>query len=275
MCLGNWAHFLFKQFYKLEINFKTMKALSKSPLRNIKWLKAGSKKALTILSGINRPIISSHVNPIAASISKIGIVRPIIVAELSFITGRLTKYIIDGQHLFTACLRNNIDIPYVVIPIKNPRELIEILAMLNASSKNWAMQDYVTAWASLIEDYVKLNEHQDTYDFEYSILADILSGGMAGSGGSVSKKIKRGEFRIIEEEENVEIVKQLTDILKIVPRMSRFENRYLCSEYVKFRRSTSAYNHQSFLKKVEKNKNKFVLVTQESGRLFEMFKKLK
>jgi len=250
-----------------------MKALlSKSPLRNIKWLKAGSKKALSILSGINRPIVSSHVNPIAESISKIDILRPVIVAELSFITGRMTKYIIDGQHMFTACLRNNVDIPYVLIPIKDPKELIEVLALLNASSKNWSIQDYVTAWASLIEDYIKLNEYQSTYDFEFSILADILSGGMAGSGGSTSRKIKRGEFRIIDEKQNVEIVKQLTDLLKIVNRMSRFENRYLCSEYVKFRRSISSYDHDLFIKKIKRNKTRFALATQESGRLFEMFK---
>lgn len=251
-----------------------MKAV-KLPLKNMKWLKADSKQGFNILAGINRPIKPNHVTKLAESLNKMGLVKPVTIAVLDFITGKKEKYLIDGQHTYNGCIRNSMDIAYVEITIKDKQDLVEHIALLNASSKSWTMEDYVLAWSSINPDYIKLNQYFETYDFEISVLADILSGGMAGSGGTVTRRLKRGEFRIVDEKQNLEIIKNLTDLLKIVPRMNRFENRYLCSEYVKFRRSTKDYNHDLFIKKVQKNKIKFQLATQEAGKLTEMFKSLK
>ena len=239
----------------------------------INWLAKGSKTAFSYLAGINRSINPSQVTKLAESINKMGLIRPIVIAEISFITGKKTKYIIDGQHLFNACLRNNIDIPYVVIEITDKKQLIETIALLNASSKNWTMTDYVLSWSSINPDYVKLNQYFNMYDFEMGILADILTGG--NGTRSIGAKLKRGELKIVDEKQNVEIINNLTDLLKIVPRMNRFENKYLCEEYVKFRRTISDYDHAIFIKKVQKNKTKFLIATQESGKLVEMFKSLK
>ena len=238
----------------------------------IHWLPKGSKTAFSILAGINRPIKPSHVTKIAESVNKIGLVRPVVIAEIEFITGKKAKYIIDGQHLFTACLRNNIDIPYKVIEIKDKQDLVEKIALLNASSKNWTMEDYVLAWGSINPDYVKLNQYYSMYDFEMLMVADVLSG---NTSSRCTNKLKRGEFKIVNEKDNSQILSNLTDVLKVIPRMNRYENRYLCSEYVRFVKSTDDYNHSSFIKKITKNKTKFLLATQESGKLVEMFKSLK
>lgn len=239
----------------------------------ISWLAKGSKTAFSYLAGINRPINPAQVTKLAESINKMGIIRPVVIAEISFITGKKSKYIIDGQHLFNACLRNNIEIPYVIVPIADKKQLVETIALLNASSKNWTMADYVLAWSSLNPDYVKLNQYYNMYDFEMSIVADILSGSMSNNGRSTGK-LKSGEFKIVDESNNVKILSYLTDILKIVPRMNRYENRYLCTEYVRFLRSISNYDHNLFIKKVQKNKTKFILATQENGKLVEMFKQI-
>lgn len=240
----------------------------------INWLAKGSKTAFSYLAGINRPVNPSQVTKLAESINKMGLIRPVVITELSFITGKKVKYIVDGQHLFNACLRNNIDIPYVTINVTDKKQLVETIALLNASSKNWTMADYVLAWSSLNPDYIKLNQYFNMYDFEIAVLADVLSGGIASSGQTIGNKIKKGEFKIVNEETNIGIVNDLTDLLKIVPRMNRFENRYLCTEYIKFRRSEKSYNHTTFIKKVQKNKTKFLLATQEVGKLVEMFKSL-
>ena len=63
-------------------------------------------------------------------------------------------------------------------------------------------------------------------------------------------------------------------MLKIVPRMNRFENRYSIKEYVKFLRGNPKYDHKTFLAKLQRNKEKFVLATQEEGKLYELFEKL-
>jgi len=244
----------------------------KNTLKQLKWLGDSSRSTFAYLAGINRPIYPAQVTKLAESINKMGVIRPVIIAELSFITGKSTKYIIDGQHLFNALIRNNMDIPYVTIIIKDKQDLVETIAKLNASSKNWALFDYITAWGSLVPDYIKLNHYFQVYDFDMGTISSILNDNST-DGGNMARKIKNGTFKIINEEQNVKILNQLTDVLKIVPRMNRLENTYLCREYVKFSRNCVKYNHDKFLKNLDKNKEAFALVTHEDGKLKEMFNK--
>ena len=144
---------------------KRVKIARKQHLKNIKWLTESSKTAFSLLAGINRPVNPSHVTKVATSIDKLGCLQPIIVTQIDFINGRNQYYILDGQHKFNALMRLGEEVPYVVIDIKNKQELVEAIALLNASSKSWSMQDYVTAWSSLKEDYVKLNQYFERYDF--------------------------------------------------------------------------------------------------------------
>jgi hypothetical protein len=251
----------------LEIKVTT-NALELKPLKNTKFSIA---KGFSLLSGINRSIIPNQVTKLALSIKKMGAIRPVVVAKISFITGKTETYIIDGQHLFHALIRLNIAIPYVEIEIKDQKDLVEKIALLNASSRSWTMQDYIKAWGSLIPDYVKLNHYFQVYDFERNITAAIL---MNCSYTVASDKIKKGLFKISNEQEAVDLMDKLTDVLNIIPRMNRYENKYTCSEYIKFVKTTKNYNHSRFLRNLEKNKQKFLLATQEEGKLEEMFKKL-
>ena len=248
----------------------------KTALNNLSWLNDKSRITFRYLAGINRPIKPAQVTVLSYSINEMGIIRPIIVAQLEFITGKKEYYIIDGQHLFNACIRNGMDIPYIVIDIADKKELIETMALLNASSKSWILTDYTTAWSALTPDYVKLNHYFQVYDIEMNMIAGVLSGNSLSSGASITKKIKNGEFRIVNEAANVKILDNVTDVLKIVPRMNRYENRYLCNEYVKFMKEKGCnYSHNKFLDFLTKNKEKFVLATHEEGKLSEMFNKIK
>ncbi len=251
----------------------TAKQSYKEAIKNIKWLSLTGNIKFNYLAGINRAINPAQVTKLAKSLEMIGVVRPVVVAELSFVNGKLGKYIIDGQHIFNALIRLGWEIPYVTISVKDKQDLVEKIAMLNASSKTWSMQDYVTAWSSLKEDYVKLNHYFQVYDLEITELAAILMGNIRG-GGNIAKILKSGEFKIINEQKNVCILNNLTDMLKVVPRMNRFENRYAVKEYVKFLRGNPKYDHQAFLIKLQKNKDKFILATQEEGKLSELFEKL-
>lgn len=237
-------------------------------------LKKDSKQSFYYLAGINRAINPSQVTKLAESVNRMGIIRPVVVAEISFVDGKKKTYIIDGQHLFNALIRNNMDIPYVVITIKDKKELVEKIALLNASSKNWAIVDYISAWSSLSTDYVKLNHYFQVYDFDMGVLSSVLNNSNV-DGSNLVRKIKAGEFKIVDEDKNVTILNHLTDVLKVVPRMNRFENRYLCREYIKFLRNTPKYNHSKFLDNLKRNKKEFILATQEDGKLVELFTKLK
>lgn len=251
----------------------TTKQFYKNALKSMKWLSLTGNIKFNYLAGINRPINPGQVTKLAKSLELMGVIRPIVIAELSFVNGKASKYIIDGQHIFNALIRLGWEIPYVIIQVSDKQDLVEKIAMLNASSKTWSMQDYVTAWSSLREDYVKLNHYFQVYDFEITELAAILMGNSRG-GGNITKVLKAGEFRIINEQKNISILNNVTDMLKVVPRMNRFENRYAVKEYVKFLRGTNNYNHKGFIAKLQKNKEKFILATQEEGKLHELFEKL-
>jgi hypothetical protein len=251
---------------------KTKNENYKNILKQIKWLGDNAKSTFAYLAGINRPIYPAQVTKLADSINKMGVIRPVIVAEIDFISGKKTKYIIDGQHLFNALIRNGMEIPYITITIKDKQDLVETIAKLNASSKNWALVDYILAWGSLVPDYVKLNHYFQVYDLDLGVLSSVLSD-LTTDGGNVGRKIKDGTFRIINEADNVKILDQLTDVLKVAPRMNRMENRYLCREYVKFSKTCPKYNHNKFMNNLEKNKDQFKFVTQEDGKLKELFNK--
>ena len=237
-------------------------------------LKKDSKQSFSYLAGLNRPINPAQVTKLAESVTKMGIIRPVVVAYIAFVDGVKKLYIIDGQHLFNELIRNNIDIPYVIIDVKDKKDLVEKIALLNASSKNWSMLDYITAWASLSNDYIKLNHYYQVYDIDLTTLATILLGNSVDGSGTVNT-IKSGKFKIVDEKFNVSILDNVTDLLKVIPRVERNNNRYATREYIKFLRTTKNYNHKKFIENLKKNKKEFILATQEDGKLVELFTKLK
>jgi len=254
----------------------TVPGLTKENFKN--WITMNSKMAVNYLAGLNRGIIPAHVTTMTGSITKIGIIRPIVLCYISFIDGIPGWYIVDGQHLFNALLRISADVPYTIITVADKRDLVNKIALLNASSKNWALKDYVNAWSSLESDYVKLNNYFNIYDLEIGMLATILSNNTISrcpGGSTIVGKIKSGQFKIVEEEKAILLIDRLTDVLNNLNRQTRQENIYLCSEYVSFYKNCVNYDHKKFMKKLKTNKKQFELATQQQGKLKEMFETLK
>jgi len=244
----------------------------------VKEMKINSKTGFSLLSGINRPITPHHVTKMATSLEKIGVKRPVIVANIKFITGAPVIYIIDGQHLYHALIRLGWDIPYTETDINDPVELAEQLAMLNNSSKSWSMVDYITVWANVNHDYKTLNMFYNTYDIELTQLADILMNNscLANLGGNnnISGAIKKGEFVIKDEQKATVILNYVTDVLKIIPRMDRLSNKLFISSYVNTLNSAIHYDHKQFLVDLKLNKDKFKLATQDPEEYTKLLRKM-
>jgi hypothetical protein len=240
----------------------------------IKELKINGSKGFSILAGINRPITPNHVTALATSIERLGILRPCIVANISFLTGAPIDYLIDGQHLYHALMRLGWDIPYTEVEINTEVELAEALAMLNNSSKSWSMKDYITVWSNIRKDYVKLNQYHNTYDIELGQLGEILMENtctsFSGGNGNLCRIIKRGDFQIGDEQAAVFILNCVTDALKIVPRLDRVSNKLFIASYVSIIVTSKNYDHKRFIVSLDRNKDKFKLATQDA----EEFKKL-
>ena len=244
-------------------------------LMNVKILSKDDKNGFKFLDMINRDIKPAQVTTLANSILNMGVIRPIVVATLNF--GKYYgKYIIDGQHAYFALMRLNMDFPYVEIEIKNEKELVEKMALLNSSSKSWVLSDYIKAWGYLINDYKILNKYYNTYDFELSVVAGLLMNRpIKTTGGSpISREIKKGTFKVVKETEAVTILDYVTDILKIVPRMDRVNNKIFVAAYAEFIKSNiSTYNHAKFMIFIKKNIDKFTFVNGDEENLITFFNK--
>lgn len=218
-------------------------------LFDIKWLTADSKQGFLLLDCLNREIKPHHVTKLATSVDKIGIIRPVVVAELNY-KGKKGMYIIDGQHLYFALLRLNMPIPYVTISISNDMELVEKLALLNNSSKSWTLIDYIQAWAFIQPSYKTLIKHFNVYDLELSIIATILN----GRSENILRTIKTGKFKVNNEEKSIALMEYTTDLLKLIPRLDRTSNRRLVNSYIMFVNDKYAtYDHKKFMIYLKKN----------------------
>jgi len=238
-----------------------------------KTLKGNGTKGLQFLAGINRSIIPSHVTSMSTSLEKMGIIRPVVVSEISFLTGTPTNYIIDGQHLYMGLIRLGWDVPYTEIEIKNPVDLAEHLALLNNSSKSWSLKDYIQVWSNIRKDYVILNQYHTTYDVELSQVAQLLMDGecsYAQGGNSVTRLIKRGDFKVKDEQRGKYLLDCITDALKIIGRMDRGSNKLFISSYVSLINAHPNYLHTKYMTNLKRNKDKFKLATLDP----EEYKKL-
>lgn len=245
----------------------------------IHYLKVSKKKGFSLLAGINRDIKPNQVDKLARSIKIMGVIRPVIVARIKFITGRVVTYIIDGQHLYLACLKLGIDIPYAVIEVKDMKDLVEKIAMVNSSSRSWTMGDYVLAWSNLYDDYKKLNGWIDQYNIEVSVIASVMAGKVGNTGELINRNIKSGDFRIKNEAHNLKLLNQVKDLLGILPRASRFETKYLCKEYITFVKNCpptgkNKYIHAKFLEKVKNHTDVVSAAIQAESKLSETFNRI-
>ena len=250
----------------------TVEVCTEVSLRDLKWLKGN--QGLSLLSSINRPIMPSHVTKVAKSIRKYGMLRPIIVVETSIFTGKKELYIIDGQHAYTACLSLNVEIPYIVIPnLNSVQEIISCIAYFNASSKSWTILDYVYAWTSIREDYRKLNQLYEQFDFDFETILAVS--GSAITGGNVLNKVKRGEFVVTDYDKAHQICQRITDVFEVIPRFNRVSNRALTRACACLFRedSYSDAKHAKILSYIAKHSEELKFLTSDSDTVKEFLAK--
>ena len=202
---------------------KMLQVSSNSLKTNLRWLK--ENETLNFLPGVQRTLVLRHVERLAQSILLYGMIRPIIVVEIDFIDGYMRKYIADGQHALTACMRLGIPIPYVVVDgITNYDQLTSLVSMLNSSSKSWKQGDYVNAWAQSKQDYKQLLFLKRKYDLDYDV---VMTASTGKDGGSHVKALKAGNF-VMEDFAKSELAcNRVSNLLTIIPTMDRWSTRAL------------------------------------------------
>lgn len=213
--------------------------------------KTTNYKMFSILP-MNREIKSEHVEKLVKSIRTMGIIRPVIICKTDVLEGEMKNYIVDGQHLATACEREKLPIPYINITCKDEVDIVEKMGMLNNSSKSWALLDYVNAYKFCFNDYMKLLKFKNLYNLELNMVAALCTNHY--SVVSNSQSIRTGQF-LITNGKAEQMCKDFSEIFLMINNVSRsvkfsFLNAFMQS-YGKISQKTVVNNLRKYLKQIK------------------------
>jgi len=231
------------------------------------------------LHGINRDVTQSHVETMKASVQKLNQTRPVIISQIKFITGKNEWFIIDGQHLTEALIALDRNIIYIELKIDSPEHLIEVIALLNATSKAWTLIDYVKSWSWLPdkEDYKKLLTVSN--ETGIGVAALVMAYSLTDARYSRSNSgniIKSGQFKIKNHRVGDAEVKHLTHILKEVPRNNRIATREFVRAFSHwFHKFHAIYDHTDFILYVARHRDLFRLFDDNNHEAIKFMNKFR
>lgn len=197
---------------------------------------------------MNREVQPSHVESMVKSLRKMGCIRDIVVVNTNILEGVYKTYIVDGQHLLNALIREKMPIVYRTITVKSEQELVENMAALNNTSKSWKLLDYINAYKVIYTDYMKLLKYINLYNLEPTMIAMISTKSYRQSGG-LSKLIKEGGFTITNNDTEA-MCKAFSDIFIKIGKADRWVKFNFLDV---FATEYGTYNHASTLKKLDKH----------------------
>ena len=108
-------------------------------------------KSYKTFNGSNRPINESHVKEIMQSLRLFGPSSAILrVLQTRAVTGKLERYLADGQHTKIAAERLEMPLTVIVVELNEDTlfNVTQYIAMLNNTSKAWSTKNYVNAFSS-------------------------------------------------------------------------------------------------------------------------------
>lgn len=139
----------------------------------------------------NRPKKSKHIDKMAFSVVKIGVIRDVIVFHFNhkYYTG-------DGQHLSEVLKRfgGTVPIRYKLINVNTEIEMFEMVALINGSQVRLSLEEYIKGWAEYNPEYNKLLNFKKEYGITYRVLATILT----GLKSKAVEAIQSGNFKVVD-----------------------------------------------------------------------------
>ena len=186
----------------------------------------------------NRSLISR--TDLTTSMTKYGFTTPVLLVYSSAF-GNRKLYVADGQHRIHCANNLNID-SYGIVhhkELNTIQELVNFVASINSSQKNWNIDNYVKAYASLNNEYyIKLLKIEEGLPWSITTIASLLFG--IRSRGIISNIIKNGDFIVHKEEDTKNTIRIAFELHKYEPLTNRM---LLALSYVS---SMKDFNEQIF-----------------------------
>jgi hypothetical protein len=148
----------------------------------------------------NRQLNKLHLKRLKDAIEKNYLFTVIIVNE--------NYEIIDGQHRFQCISELSLPLHYIIC---KGYGLLEV-QLLNANSKNWNTEDYLTGYIDMgFEDYMLYKQFKDKYKFDHQSCITILSSSVRTSlaNQNMYDTFKMGKFKIVDYQYSEGIAKKI------------------------------------------------------------------
>lgn len=224
-------------------------------IRYMKWKVA--RESIFFLEGVNREVNPYTVAGLVESITRIGMtIRPVILADLQFEGLRKPGwYIIDGQNLFTALIKMKQDIPFEIMECPTMHDVIREMTAVNSTSRRWTLDNYITAWANVSDDYRLLIKAQHRFKLPSGKPLPMYMIGFAYSLESRTvwqQLIMEGKFVISDLDNGNKILTYLVDLVPMLPKGHlELEREFTMSFSTMYYKTIGTYDHDKFIKHME------------------------
>lgn len=211
----------------------------------------------------NRKVMPKHVDNMVKSIQAMGIIRPVVVGRTSIDSTGEKAFIIDGQHLESACRRLDIAVPYVEIDVNSEEDMITKMGMLNTTSKSWTLANFVDAYITLPSKkvvYQKLFDLRKNYNLEYAVLSALCTMNASWDSPAGTRHLKEGKLKILNK--NVDVhVRDLKEMTDLVPNCDHNLKRRLVRGMIA---SGGNYDFDKVMKNMRANLKKLELMGSDA-----------
>jgi disulfide oxidoreductase YuzD len=199
----------------------------------------------------NRDTNESHIKNLMESLADKQIPVPIVVDERFRVA--------DGQNRLEACRRLGIPVYYIIV--KNLT--LKDVKRLNSNVKTWSWQQHMESFIDLgYEDYKTYKEFFNSYEINHTECMQLLLGHTSKRYGNkkgqktMATAFADGQFRVVQHDK---AIRQANMITKVKPFFDDYTHHHFIRALIHlFDKKQDVYNHDLFLKKLEKRNSKLL-----------------
>jgi len=163
----------------------------------------------------NRDVDMTHVKELVESMKKYGFKGTIQVIQTSFIDGKESLYNLDGQHRVAAARIAGVPVNFEVTKCTTKRETVDMISMLNNSSKSWGTDTFLKVWSDLgLDEYIMMKEILNSTGIQITPLVYALTGSLR------MVEFRKGTMQFPNIEESRKIIKQLLELNQYISTKS-------------------------------------------------------